>query len=153
MAHADTVLRNPDDTTLKELLKSSHKIAVIGLSPVASRPSNGVTQYMINQGYEIYGVRPGSPTEILGRRCVETLTDLHEDIDIFDVFRNSESVPGLVVELEAWLTQQPDRAKPRTLWLQEGVGNRAAEIHARALGLMVVTELCILKEHARLLRR
>lgn len=54
-----------NDAKLTQILQSSKRIAVIGLSPVPARPSFGVTRYMIEQGYEIFGIRPASPKEIL----------------------------------------------------------------------------------------
>lgn len=139
------------DAELKRLLQHSKKIAVIGLSPVPARPSYGVTSYMLRHGYEIYGVRPASPAMILNRPCVESLEALNVDVDLFDVFRNPEAVPDVVKDIEKYLERFPKRAEGRVLWLQEGVGNDAAEEHARELGLRVVSDLCLLKEHARLL--
>lgn len=137
------------DHELIQVLSESKRIAVIGLSPVAARPSHGVSRYMISHGYEIYGVRPASPPEILGRPCYEKLSDLKVDVDLFDVFRNPDAVPGVVDEIARWLKDFP--ARKRCLWLQEGVGNAQAEDHARSLGLTVVSDLCILKEHSRLM--
>lgn len=143
--------KSPTDANLRDWLKQAKRIAVIGLSPQPSRPSHGVTQYMIRQGYEIFGVRPGAPATVLGRPCVERLDQLTEDVDLFDVFRNPDSLPGVVDDIESWLKKHP--ARPRTLWLQEGVTHPQAEARARSLGLNVVSDLCILKEHARLLGR
>lgn len=138
------------DAQLRDLLSNSTRIAVIGLSPVPARPSHGVTRYMMSHGYEIYGVRPASPPEILGRPCVEKLADLKEDVDIIDVFRNPDAVPGLVDEIEAWMKDKPIDRRPKCLWLQEGVRHPEAEKKAEKLGLKVVSDKCILKEHARL---
>ncbi|MES2963153.1 MAG: CoA-binding protein [Bdellovibrionota bacterium] len=139
------------DAQLRDLLQSGARIAVVGLSPVPARPSYGVSRYMISKGYEIFGVRPASPPEILGRPCVEALSQLTEDIDIIDVFRNSEAVPQLVDEIEAWMKDKPADRRPKALWLQEGVTNPAAEEKAEKLGLKVISNKCILKEHARLM--
>lgn len=138
------------DPEIREILTQGKRIAVIGLSPVASRPSYGVTRYMISHGYEIHGVRPASPTTILDRPAYESLDQVDADIDIFDVFRNPEAVPEVVRDIGRWLERHP-REKPRVLWLQEGVGNAEAEEAATKLGLKVVSDRCILKEHARLL--
>lgn len=138
------------DGEIKALLQSAKRIAVIGLSPVPTRPSHGVTRYLISQGYEIYGVRPASPPEILGRPCVESLQDLREPVDIIDVFRNSDALPGVVQEIQQWIHTLPESDRPKTLWLQEGVSNPEAENRARQMGLQVVADRCILKEHARL---
>jgi uncharacterized protein len=139
------------DDELRDILSSCQRIAVIGLSPVPARPSYGVSRYMIRKGYELYGVRPGSPPEILGRPCVDKLADLDAEIDLIDVFRNSDAIPGLVDEIEVWMKSNPGSKKPRVLWLQEGVAHPEAEKKAEGLGLKVVSNRCILKEHMRLL--
>lgn len=141
------------DLELRKLLEEAKSIAVIGLSPVPARPSYGVTRYMQQQGYEIYGVRPASPPQILGRPCVEKLEDLAADVDIIDVFRNSDAVDGLVDEIANWLAspQMKNYRKPKLLWLQEGVHDAQAEEKAEKLGLKVIADACILKEHARLI--
>ena len=139
-----------NDARMREILQKYRRIAVVGLSPVSNRPSHGVTRYMINHGYEIYGVRPASPPQVLGRPCVEKIQDLPGDVDIIDVFRNPDAVPGLVDELESWMSGLPADRRPKVLWLQEGVGNPEAEAKAEKLGLEVVSDRCILKEHARL---
>jgi len=126
------------------------RIAVIGLSPVAGRPSFGVTHYMQSQGYEIFGVRPDSPAEILGRPCVATLQDLTVDVDIINVFRNSDAIPGVVNEIEHWLASHPTDRPPRLLWLQEGISHPEAEAKAERLGFRVISNRCILKQHRRL---
>jgi uncharacterized protein len=138
------------DEQIRHLLQKTRKIAVIGLSPVPARPSFGVTRYLIQSGYEIFGVRPASPAEILGRPCVESLSDLDQDIDLINVFRNPDAVPGLIDEIEAWMKSRPQQSKPTAIWLQEGVSHLEAEKRAESLGLMVISNRCILKEHLRL---
>jgi uncharacterized protein len=140
-----------NDDEIREILERCQRIAVIGLSPVPARPSYGVSRYMIRKGYELYGVRPGSPPEILGRPCVEELADLNAEIDLIDVFRNSDAIPGLVEEIEVFMKANNGRKKPQVLWLQEGVSHPEAEKKAESLGLKVISDRCILKEHMRLL--
>lgn len=137
-----------NDSQLKDILTRYKRIAVLGLSPISSRPSFAVTRYMISAGYEIYGVRPGAPGEILGRLCVEHLKDLKAPVDILNVFRRSEAIPELVTEIEAWLPTLKER--PKVLWLQEGITHPEAEERARGLGLTVVSDRCILKDHLKL---
>jgi predicted CoA-binding protein len=141
------------DLELRKFFQDSKSIAVVGLSPVPARPSYGVTRYMMNAGYEIFGVRPASPPEILGRPCVESLAQLSADIDIIDVFRNSDAISGLVDEIAIWLKSPAmvHKRKPKLLWLQEGVRDAEAEAKAEKLGLKVIADKCILKEHARLI--
>ena len=145
-------MANPTDAEVRDLLRDGKRIAVIGLSPVPSRPSYGVTKYMIDHGYEIYGVRPASPPTVLGRPSVEKLADLEEDVDIIDVFRNIDAIPQVVDEVEAWLKTKPRDRWPKALWLQLGIAHPEAEERARKLGLMVISDKCILVEHRRLLR-
>jgi predicted CoA-binding protein len=139
------------DSELRQILQNTKRIAVIGLSPVPARPSFGVTRYLISQGYEIYGVRPASPPQILNRPCVESLASLKVDIDMINVFRNPDALPDLIEELRVFMESKQEDARPRYLWLQEGVIHADSEEKARKLGLKVVSDLCILKEHARLL--
>lgn len=128
--------------TIPEILRTYKKIAVIGLSPDESRPSNGVTRYMIAHGYEIVGVRPGGMKEILGRPVYEKLQDVPGPLEIVDVFRASEFIPEIVKDVI--------RLKAKVLWLQEGISNPTAEEEARKAGIHVISNRCILKEHRKL---
>ncbi|MEQ1875149.1 MAG: CoA-binding protein [Bdellovibrionia bacterium] len=136
---------NPPDDEVKKILETYRNIAVIGLSPQAGRPSHGVTRYMIQQGYNIVGVRPGGIKEVLGRPMYETLADVKEDFEIVDVFRSAEFIPETVDEVL--------KTKAKVLWLQEGITHPEAEERARKAGLTVISDRCILKDHIRLLRR
>jgi uncharacterized protein len=136
------------DQEIRDALANSKTIAVIGLSPDPSRASNHVTEYMIHQGYEITGVRPGGHKPILGRPVVEKLSELTEAPDIIDVFRNSEAIPGIVDEIEKMIQRG---LKPKMLWLQLGISHPQAEEKARSLGLKVVSNKCILIEHRKLI--
>ena len=127
---------------VSELLRSSHTIAVVGLSSKRYRPSYGVAEYMQNAGYRIIPVNPFE-TEVLGETAYATLGDVPEHIDIVDIFRKSEFVPDLV--------ETAIRVGARAIWMQEGVVHEAAAAKARAAGLEVVMDRCILKEHRRML--
>lgn len=134
---------NATDEQIKDLLARFKKITVIGLSPKPSRPSHGVTDYMIRQGYEIIGVRPAQ-TSILGRPVYPTISDVPGPLEIVNVFRNNKELPSL------FDTLMPLR--PKVIWLQEGLTYPTGEELARKAGIIVVSDRCILKEHARLLR-
>jgi uncharacterized protein len=127
---------------VSELLRSSHTIAVVGLSSKRYRPSYGVAEYMQNAGYRIIPVNPFE-TEVLGETAYATLGEVPEHIDIVDIFRKSEFVPELV---EAAI-----RIGAGAIWMQEGVVHEAAAAKARAAGLEVVMDRCILKDHRRML--
>ncbi len=129
--------------SILEILRSSRIIAVVGLSKSPTRPSNGVSAYMQRVGYRIIPVNPNE-TEVLGEKCYARLEDVPEKIDIVDVFRRPEFVPEVA---EAAI-----RIGAHTLWLQEGVVHEEAAQRARAAGLQVVMDRCILKEHRRMPR-
>jgi uncharacterized protein len=136
------------DQEIRDALANAKSIAVIGLSPDPSRASHHVTEYLIEQGYDITGVRPGGHKPILGRPMVESLADLKTAPDIVDVFRNSEAIPGVVDEIEKMIARG---LKPKMLWLQLGITHPQAEEKARRLGLQVVSNKCILIEHRHLI--
>ncbi len=128
---------------IAELLSSARTIAVVGLSNRRMRPSYGVAEYMQSSGYRIIPVNPHEQ-EVLGEKCYPDLDAVPDKIDIVDVFRRSEFVPEIV--------DAAIRIGARAVWMQEGVVHEAAAEKARAAGLVVVMDRCILKEHRRLHR-
>lgn len=46
------------DSKMREILKESKVIAVLGLSPEESKPSHKVAKFLQNQGYEILPIYP-----------------------------------------------------------------------------------------------
>jgi predicted CoA-binding protein len=123
------------------ILTTSKTVAVVGLSPDPGRASHRVASYLQSAGYRIVPVRPDGE-EILGEKVYRSLKDIPFPVDIVDVFRKSEAVPTVANEaLEIGV---------RILWLQEGVSHPEAEAACREAGMVVVSDLCLLKEHRRL---
>jgi uncharacterized protein len=129
--------------SIRELLGTARVIAVVGLSSKKSRPSFGVSQYMQRAGFRIIPVNPGE-TEVLGEKAYPSLDAVPEKIEIVDIFRRSEFVAEIV--------DQAIQAGALAVWMQEGVVHEDAAVKARAAGLTVVMDRCILKEHQKLLR-
>ncbi|MGL4550805.1 MAG: CoA-binding protein [Gemmataceae bacterium] len=129
----------PDE--VRALLKATKVIAVVGLSDKPDRPSYGVAAYMQRAGYRIIPVNP-AVSEVLGEKAYATLADVPEEVDMVDVFRKPDAVPGIVEEAIA--------AGAKSVWMQEGVVHNAAAERARAAGLAVVMDRCLLKEHRRM---
>ena len=127
---------------IDEILRTSHTIAVVGLSSKRFRPSYGVAEYMKRAGYRIIPVNPRE-SEILGERCYADLDSVPEAIDIVDIFRRSEHVPEIV---EAAI-----RKGAKAIWMQEGVYHEEAARRAQAAGISVLMDRCILKDHRRLM--
>jgi uncharacterized protein len=128
---------------IPDLLRKSHVIAVVGLSSKKFRPSYGVAEYMQREGYRIIPVNPNE-TEVLGEKAYASLEDIPEHVDIVDIFRRSEFVAPLV--------EEAIRRGAAAVWMQEGVVDEEAAEKARAAGLAVVMDRCILKEHSRYFR-
>jgi uncharacterized protein len=126
---------------IPELLRAARVIAVVGLSSDELRPSYGVAAYMQSAGYRIIPVNPNE-TEVLGEKAYARLEEVPEKIDIVDVFRRSEYVSGVV--------ESAIRVGAKAVWMQEGVVDESAAEVARAAGLDVVMDRCILKEHRSL---
>jgi predicted CoA-binding protein len=124
--------------SILQILRTSKTIAVVGLSSRRMRPSYGVSEYMQSAGYKIIPVNPNE-TEVLGEKSYARLEDVPETIDIVDIFRRSEYVPGIV--------ESAMRVAARAVWMQEGVFHPAAAERARQAGLFVIEDSCILKEH------
>jgi uncharacterized protein len=131
------------DDPITEILKTSHTIAVVGLSSRKFRPSHGVAEYLQSVGYRIIPVNPHE-REVLGEKSYMGLEGIPEKIDIVDVFRRSEYVPGIV--------ESAIRVKARAIWMQEGVIHHQAAEQARRAGILVVMDCCILKEHIKRFR-
>jgi hypothetical protein len=134
-------LHNATSEEVRALLKDAHIIAVVGLSDKPDRDSYHVAAYLQKQGYRIIPVNP-SVSEVLNEKAYPSLRDVPDKIDVVDVFRRPDAVPALVEDAIA--------VGARAVWMQEGIVHNAAADTARAAGLQVVMNKCLLKEHARL---
>lgn len=126
-----------------ELLRRAKTIAVVGLSDNPMRASYGVSEYMQRQGYRIIPVNP-QVKNALGERAYASLLEVPEKIDVVNIFRRPEFVEEVVDEAI--------ELKVPAIWMQEGVIHRQAAEKARAAGIFVVMDRCILKEHAARMR-
>ena len=132
-----------DIATLRRILRDCRTIAVVGLSAQWHRPSNFAAKYMQQHGYRIVPVNPRyAGTEVLGERCVGSLAEIGQPVDLVDVFRRTEDVLPLAREAVAM--------GAKCLWQQIGVTNAEADQLARAAGLDSVMDRCVKIEHARL---
>jgi predicted CoA-binding protein len=123
-----------------DVLTRYKRVAVVGISANPDRPSHWIAKYLIEQGYDVIGVNPGTP-KIEGVRVVGTLAEA-APLEIVDVFRSPDAIPALVEELKGF--------KPPVLWLQPGAENPQAEATAKGYGMHVLSGPCIYQEHRRL---
>ena len=129
---------------IKQLLESTHRIAVLGIKPDPDQPAYYVPEYALRAGYEIVPVPVyyKDLTEMHGQKVYRKLTDIPGAIDMVNVFRRPVDIPQHVDDIIA--------KKPKSVWFQLGIRNdTAAERLARA-GIDVVQDHCLLVELRRI---
>tara|TARA_Y100000768_G_scaffold299066_1_gene232800 strand:+ start:750 stop:1151 length:402 start_codon:yes stop_codon:yes gene_type:complete len=122
-----------DNNHLKELLKNTKNIAIVGASSNPERDSFKVMKYLIEQGYKIFPVNP-KEINILGRNCYQNLTLIEEKIDMVDIFRAKEFVFDH--------TKEAIRINANIIWMQEGIIDEKSSSLAMSCGIKVVMDEC-----------
>jgi predicted CoA-binding protein len=131
--------------TLREILKTSRTVAVVGLSRSAHRPSHEVASFLQQAGYRVVPVRPGAGA-ILGEPVHESLEEASRvvgPLEIVNVFRRSDAVPELLGPLLA--------VRPRLVWMQVGVHHEPTAARLREQGIPVVMDRCLMADYPRIL--
>ena len=137
--------QNPSDGLLRKIFAESRSFACVGVSPNPVRPSHYVARYLSLRGYRILPVNPGQVgREMFGAAAVASLSDLDEPVDVVDIFRSAEAVPGIVEEALAHLPGL------KTIWMQVGVTHVGAAEKAEAAGVQVIQNRCPKIEYQRL---
>jgi len=126
----------------KSILETVKVIAVVGLSRRESRPGYYVPAYMHTAGYRILPVNPYLQ-EALGEKAYPDLLSISEPVDMVVIFRRREDVPPVV--------DQAIEIGAKVIWMQLGIFNDEAAAKARAAGLQVVMNACVMVDHQRLL--
>ena len=121
------------------ILREFRRIAVVGISDRPDRDSHRVAAYLQQAGYTIIPVNP-NVAHVLGERCWPSVEDAPGPIEVVDVFRRSELVEPVVAAAI--------RVGAKAVWMQDGVVNEDAAKKARAAGLLVVMDRCMLRDHA-----
>ncbi len=125
---------------MEKIMSEAKTIAVVGFSSQPTKAGYYVPAYLQQQGYRIIPVNPNL-SEGLGETAVPTLTAIAEPVDLVLIFQRSENVPPFVdeaIEIGA-----------KAVWMQLGIANETAAAKARAAGLDVVQNACLLVEHRR----
>ena len=115
-------------------------VAVVGLSSRPSRAGNYVPAYLQQQGYRIIPVNPYMD-EALGEKAYATLTEIPHPVDLVLIFQRSENVPPFV--------DDAIKIGATAVWMQQGIAHAAAAEKARAAGLDVVQDACMMVEHRK----
>ena len=141
-----------NDNELKNILKNSKTIAMIGISSekkgedrknLKRKPANVVMKYMQDFVYKVYPINPFAEGEIInGEKVIGSLDKISDEIDIVDVFRPSNEAEGIANETV--------KKKSKVLWLQYGIHNDEAEKIANEENISFVSNKCIKQEYQRL---
>ncbi|MCD7108855.1 CoA-binding protein [Rhizobium sp. DKSPLA3] len=133
------------DIYIKDILRSTRTIALVGASVNPERPSYRVMGFLLRKGYTVHPVNPGlAGTQLQGRTVYGRLSDIDEPIDMIDIFRAADALPALMDEI---LTLDP---LPKVIWGQLSVRDDAAAAKAEARGIKVVMDRCPAIEYPRL---
>lgn len=137
--------QNYPDDHLKNVLKRTKRVAVVGVSMNPVRPSYYVARYLSLKGYTVIPVNPGHAGKMLfGQTVQASMSDIKDGVDMVDIFRRSEAVPPIVDEaIEVFPGLD-------TVWMQIGVENAEATRKAEARGVTVIQNRCPKIEYQRL---
>ncbi len=133
---------NDRDKLMKKILQETKSIAVVGISANDTKASFEVGYYLREFGYRIFPVNP-KLTEWLGEKAYPDLISIPEKVDVVNIFRPSEDVPPFV--------DQAIQIKAKCVWLPLGIVNEDAAKKARAAGLDVIMDACMMIEYGRLI--
>jgi hypothetical protein len=136
--------RYQDPLTIQRVLHNTQTIAVVGLSANQLRASYFVGYYLKRHGYQVIPVNPRE-TEILGEKCYPSLSEVPVQVDVVNVFRAPDALPGIAREAVA--------IGADVLWCQFGVISEEGARIAEDGGLTVIMDRCVKVEHARYLGR
>ncbi|UFJ39645.1 CoA-binding protein [Brevibacillus humidisoli] len=140
------MIQNPSDDARREILQNAKTIAVVGCSNKPERTSYMIAEALQQAGYRVIPVNPTIAGEtVLGEEVVGSLADIHEPVDIVNVFRRSEQVMPVA--------EDAVKIKPKVLWMQQGIVNEEAAQLAKQNGIEVVMDRCIKVDHAILVPR
>ncbi len=142
-AACEMPLSNATPAEVRLILTAARTVAVVGLSDKPDRDSHQVAAYLKQRGFRIIPINP-NVKEVLGEKSYASLLDLQEPVDVVDIFRKPDAVPGIV--------DQAILMGAKVIWMQKGIVHNAAAEKARQAGLKVVMNKCIMVEHRGLLQ-
>ena len=138
-----------DDVAISAIARDMRTVAVRGIKDGRDpdAPAYTIPVVLVEEGVHVIGVNP-MVKEALGRATLGSITELPGHIDVLDVFRRSDAIPGIADELLALPAEQ----RPTVVWLQTGIRHDEAAAKLAAAGYRVVQDRC-LGVYARRARR
>jgi predicted CoA-binding protein len=126
------------EDAISYILTNAKTIAVVGLSSHNHRAGYYVPAYMQQHGYRTIPVNPHLE-EALGEQAYPDLDSIPMPVDLVLIFRRRQFVAPIV-----------DRAiaiGAKAVWMQLGIYDDESAKRAKAAGLKVVMNACIMVEH------
>lgn len=133
---------NANNDEIRSIFSEIKTIAVLGLSPDASKDSYRVAQYLQSMGYTIVPVYPKEEL-ILGEKVYRSLEEIPFPVDMVNVFRKPDALNAIVDSCMS-------RGDVKVFWAQIGVVNNEAAQKAKNAGMRVVQNHCTMVEHRRI---
>jgi predicted CoA-binding protein len=123
------------DREITDLLTSAKLIAMVGASDRPDRASHGVMRYLQGRGYRVIPVNPQLVGQTIhGETVLATMSEIDEQIDIVDIFRNSAAAGAVIDDAIG--------VGAKAIWTQLGVYNDEGVARAEAAGLKAVVDRC-----------
>ena len=133
----------PDDQALRALFERVRSIAIVGAKDVAGQPVDRVGRYLMREGFDVFPIHP-KRTGVWGLDTYRSLLALPKAVDMVVLFRAGLLCPSHADEVLRMTV------KPACFWMQEGIHSEEARKMLEPSAVMVVEDVCVMVEHARL---
>jgi predicted CoA-binding protein len=132
------------DEQIKHILMTYRNVASVGLSSDETKDSFGVAVYLKRVGFHLIPINPKAD-KIVGEKVYRDLVSIPEPVHVVQIFRPASEAPTIV--------DDAIKIGAKVVWMQEGIVNEEAAEKARAAGLQVVMDRCMMQEHRRLISK
>ncbi len=133
-----------------EVMRKHRVIAVVGASKNPGKEAFTVPEYLRERGYTIIPINPTTDT-VNGLKSYPSLAELPEElaekVEVVDVFRPSEELPQVAVQV---VEMKKRTGKPVVFWAQLGLENEEAKKTLSAAKVDYVMDKCMRIEHQKM---
>lgn len=129
-----------DEAEIGALVRGMRTVAVVGIKGEdrADEPAHAIPAMLAAMGRDVTGIHPTLETA-LGKPVLRSVAELGRAVDVIDVFRRADAIPGLADEILAL----PASQRPRAVWLQSGIRHDEAATRLADAGITVVQDRCL----------